>query len=191
MIASLHGKLESVNGDSAIVNVNGIGFLVYMPTSTSIVIGNAGQDVSLLTHMVVREDSMTLYGFASESELELFQVLIGVSGLGPRLALAMLSTMSVDQLSIAISGENADLLMSIPGIGKKMASRLILELKDKVSTGLISAPAEQLSNNAEVIAALTSLGYSVVEASRAVSRLPSTDISIEEKIRLALQHFSE
>ena len=139
MIATLHGKLESISTDSAIVNVNGVGFLVYMPTSTLNTLGRTGQDVHLQTSLVVREDSMTLYGFATDGELELFHILTGVSGLGPKLALAMLSSMSVEQLSTAIATENIDLLIAIPGIGKKMANRLVLELKDKISTGLISS----------------------------------------------------
>ena len=191
MIASLHGKLESISTDSAIVNVNGVGFLVYMPTSTLNTLGRTGQEAHLQTSLVVREDSMTLYGFATDGELELFQVLTGVSGLGPKLALAMLSSMSVEQLSTAIATENIDLLTAIPGIGKKMANRLVLELKDKISTGLISAPAAQLAEeNAEVVAALTSLGYSIAEASRAVATLPESDIPLEEKIKLALRYFT-
>lgn len=189
MIASLHGKLESISGDSAVVNVNGIGFLVYMPTSTLSTLGSTGQEVHLQTHLVLREDSVTLYGFGTEEELELFQTLTGVSGLGPRLALAMLSSMSVEQLSTAIATGNSGLLTAIPGIGKKMAERLVLELKDKISAGLISAPAAELAReNEEVVAALTSLGYSLAEASRAVATLPSSELSLEEKIKLALQY---
>ena len=191
MIATIHGKLESISTNFAIVNVNGIGFLVYMPASTINTLGHTGQEVHLKTSLVVRDDSMTLYGFATDGELELFQVLTGVSGLGPKLALAMLSSMSVEQVSTAIATNNIDLLTAIPGIGKKMANRLVLELKDKISAGLISAPAAQLAEeNAEVIAALTSLGYSIAEASRAAATLPGSDISLEEKIKLALQYFS-
>jgi len=192
MIASLDGKLESLGGDSVIVNVNGIGFLVYVPASTISLLGNSGSEAHLLTHLVTREDSMTLYGFGTDEELELFQILIGVSGLGPRLALAMLSTLSVEQVSTAIVNENTELLTAIPGIGKKMANRLVLELKDKIGAGLVSAPAAQLArDNEEVIAALTSLGYSVPEASRAVATLPSSDLSLEEKITLALHYFTD
>jgi Holliday junction DNA helicase RuvA len=191
MIASLHGKLESISTDSAIVNVNGIGFLVHMPTSTVNTLGRIGQEAHLQTCLVVREDSMSLYGFATDGELELFQVLTGVSGLGPKLALTMLSSMSVEQVSTAIATNNIDLLTAIHGIGKKMANRLVLELKDKISAGLISVPAAQLAEeNAEVIAALTSLGYSIAEASRAVATLPESDIALEEKIKLALQYFT-
>jgi len=190
MIASLHGTLESLGSDWAIVDVNGVGFQVYLPTSTLSTLGGIGKEVRLHTHLVMKEDGVTLYGFATTEELQLFQVLIGVSGLGPRLALAVLSAMSVEQASMAIATGSVDLLTLVPGIGKKMAERLILELKDKIGVGLIATPAAQLAQeNTEVIAALTSLGYSVSEASRAVATLPpSADLSLEEKIKLALQY---
>jgi len=190
MIASLHGKLESLGSDWAIVNVSGVGIQVFMPTSTLSTLGNVGQDVDLQTHLVMREDGIMLYGFSTAGELELFQMLIGVSGLGPRLGLAVLSAMSVEQASTAIASGNTDLLTAVPGIGKKMANRLVLELKDKMSAGLVSVGAVQFAEeNADVLAALTSLGYSVSEASRAVATLPSSDLSLEEKIKLALQYF--
>jgi len=109
MIASLHGKLESLGSDWAIVNVNGVGIQVFMPTSTLSTLGNVGQDVDLQTHLVMREDGIMLYGFSTAGELELFQMLIGVSGLGPRLGLAVLSAMSVEQASTAIASGNTDL----------------------------------------------------------------------------------
>ncbi|MBA7619724.1 Holliday junction ATP-dependent DNA helicase RuvA [subsurface metagenome] len=190
MIASLHGKLESLGSDWAVINVNGVGFQVYMPTSTLSTLGTIGEEVHLHTHLVMREDSATLYGFNTDEELELFQILIGVSGLGPKLALAVLSTMSVERASMAIATGSIDLLTVIPGIGKKMAERLVLELKDKIGAGLIAAPTTQLApDNAEVIAALTSLGYSISEASRSVATLPPSELSLEEKIKLALQYF--
>ncbi|MFC2035195.1 Holliday junction branch migration protein RuvA [Chloroflexota bacterium] len=191
MIASLHGVLESLGSDWVVVNVNGTGFLVYVPTSTLSTLGTIGKEVHLHTHFVMREDNASLYGFTLSEELELFQILIGVSGLGPKLAMAMLSAMNVEQVSMAIATGSVDLLTTIPGIGKKMAERLILELKGKIGAGLISTPAAQLSQeNTDVLAALTSLGYSVSEASRAVATLPSSsDLSIEEKIKLVLGYF--
>ncbi len=192
MIASLQGKLESLSGDWAIISVGGIGFQVYMPTSSLSTLGSTGKEVKLYTHFHLREDSATLYGFATTEELELFQTLINVSGLGPKLALAMLSAMDVEKLTMAIVTSNADLLTGIPGIGKKMANRLILELKDKIAAGWITTPAAELAaENTDVLAALTSLGYSVSEATRAVATLPrSSDISLEEKVKLALQYFT-
>ena len=191
MIASLRGILESLGNDGAIINVNGIGFQVYLPTSTLSELGAIGKEVMLYTHLHLREDEATLYGFASADELRLFQTLIGVSGLGPKLALAMLSAMNIEQITMAIASGNAKLLTVIPGIGKKMADRLVLELKDKVGAGWVTAPAAQLAEeNAEVLTALTSLGYSISEATKAVASLPpSSDLSLEEKIKLALGYF--
>ncbi|MFC1992799.1 Holliday junction branch migration protein RuvA [Chloroflexota bacterium] len=192
MIASLNGKLESLGGDWAAINVGGVGFQVYMPTSTLSTLGTIGEEVKLHTHLYLREDNATLYGFATAEELDLFQTLIGVSGLGPRLALAMLSAMNFGQLSTAIATGSTDLLTEVPGIGKKMADRLVLELKDKIGAGWITTPAAQaVQENADVLAALTSLGYSVSEASRAVATLPpSSDLNLEEKIKLALAFFT-
>ncbi len=191
MIASLHGKLESLGSDWAIINVSGIGFQVYMPTSTLSTLGAIGEEVQLYTHLHLREDNATLYGFTSADELGLFQTLISVSGLGPKLALAMLSAMNVEKLTMAIATGSVDLLTVVPGIGKKVANRLILELKDKVGAGWITTPAAALAQeNTDVLAALTSLGYSVSEANRAVATLPpSSDLSLEEKIKQALGYF--
>ena len=191
MIASLNGKLESLGGDWATINVGGIGFQVFMPTSTLSMLGAAGEEVKLYTHLHLREDNATLYGFSSAEELGLFQTLIGVSGLGPKLALAMLSALDVEKLTMAIATGSTDLLTAVPGIGKKMASRLVLELKEKIGAGWITTPAAALAQeNADVITALVSLGYSITEANRAVATLPpSSDLSLEEKVKLALQYF--
>ena len=191
MIAGLHGKVESVGSDWAIIDVGGIGFQVYMPTSTLSTLGAIGEEVKLFTHLHLREDNATLYGFALTDELGLFQNLINVSGLGPKLALAMLSAMNVERLTMAIATGSTDLLTVIPGIGKKMAERLVLELKEKIGAGWITTPAAQLAEeNTDVLAALTSLGYSVAEANRAVATLPpSSDLSLEERVKQALQYF--
>ena len=192
MIASLNGKLEALNSDGAIINVGGIGFRVYMPTSTLSTLGSVGKEVKLHTYLHLREDNVALYGFASTDELGLFQNLISVSGLGPRLALAMLSSMSIERLVTAIVSGSADLLTEIPGIGKKMANRLILELKEKISAGWVTTPAAQIAEeNTEVVAALTSLGYSAAEATRAVASLPpDTQLSLEDKVKQALAFFA-
>jgi Holliday junction DNA helicase RuvA len=190
LIASLQGKVEALGSDWAIINVADIGFQVYMPTSTLASLGAVGKEVKLYTYLHLREDSAALYGFASADELALFQTLISVSGLGPRLALAMLSAMDVEELTIGIATGSAELLTEIPGIGKKMASRLILELKDKIGAGRVPVPTSQAAaENADIIAALTALGYSVTEATRAVATLPAADLTLEEKVKLALQYF--
>ena len=193
MISSLHGKVESRGGDSAVINVNGVGFQVFMPTSTLSAIGAVGKEAHLYTHLHLREDNVALFGFASPEELALFQLLIGVSGLGPRLALAMLSGMSVEHLVTAIATGSVDLLTVIPGIGKKVASRIVMELKEKIGAGWIATTTPRLAHeNVDVLAALTALGYSAAEAARAVATLPPTpDLSLEDKIRLALQYFGK
>ena len=192
MISSLHGKVESLGSDFAIINVGGIGFQVYMPTSTLSTLGAIGKEVQLYTHLHLREDNVTLYGFGSADELMLFQSLISVSGLGPKLALAMLSGMSVEQLVTAIATGGADLLTVIPGIGRKVANRIVLELKEKIGAGWITTPITQLAQeNMDVLAALTALGYSAAEATKAVATLPATsELSLEEKIKLALGYFA-
>ncbi|MBI4188387.1 MAG: Holliday junction branch migration protein RuvA, partial [Chloroflexi bacterium] len=121
MIASLHGKLETLGSDWAIINVNGIGLQVHMPTSTLSTLGATGKEVHLHTHLVLREDNISLYGFATAEEQELFQTLMSVSGIGPKLALAILSAMNVEQVSMAIATGSAELLRTVPGIGKKTA----------------------------------------------------------------------
>jgi len=191
MIASLKGKLESLGSDFAVINVGGIGLQVYMPTSTLSTLGSVGGDVKLYTHLHLREDNATVYGFASTEELELFKTMINVSGLGPKMALSMLSAMDIDQLTMAIATGNAELLTGIPGIGKKMASRLVLELKDKIAIGLVTTPVAELAQeNADVLSALTSLGYSASEATRALASLPrDQELSLEEKVKLALAYF--
>jgi Holliday junction DNA helicase RuvA len=189
MIAGLQGKLKAIGNSWAIINVGGISFQVYMPASTLSTLGVVGEEVELHTHLHLREDNATLYGFATPEELGLFQTLTTVSGVGPKLALAMLSAMSAEKLATAIAAGSAELLAEVPGIGKKMASRLILELKGKLAAGW-PAPAELAEENADVLAALTSLGYSVREATRAIATLPQEQkLGLEEKVKLALQYF--
>lgn len=190
MISSLHGKIESIGSDQAIINVNGIGFQVYMPTTALSTLGIPGDEVNIYTHLHLREDNVALYGFTSTEELWLFETLLGVTGLGPRLSLAMLSTLSPEQITTAIVTGSTEMLDMIPGIGKKVANRIILELKDKIGAGWLVTPATELAReNTDVLAALTSLGYSATEATKAVASLPSdTDLNLEEKIKLALQY---
>jgi holliday junction DNA helicase RuvA len=189
MIASLQGKIESLGTDSAVINVGGIGFLVYMPTSTLSTLGTPGREVKLYTHFHLREDNASLYGFESADELRLFETLTSVSGIGPKLGMALLSAMGVDQIVMAIATANADLLTTTPGVGKKTASRIILELKDKIGAGWAVTPAAQITQeNMDVLAALAQLGYSAAEATRAVATLPEDKkVNLEGKIRMALQ----
>ena len=188
MIAGLEGKLQSRSTDGAIIKVGGVSLQVYMPASTLSTLGAIGEAVHLHTHLHLREDNVALYGFATTEELELFRSLIGVSGVGPKVALAILSALNPGQLALAIASGNVDLLSGVPGVGQKMAGRLALELKGKLEGIMISTPAE---GDAEVVAALTSLGYNASEAASALASLPdSAELSVEEKIKLALQYFA-
>jgi holliday junction DNA helicase RuvA len=191
VIASLRGRLESVGTDAAIIDVGGVGFRVYMPTGGLSGLGAPGHEVKLFTHLHVREDNLSLFGFAAADELWLFETLMGVSGLGPKLALAMLSALNPEQITTAIVTGNADMLDMVPGIGRKLASRIILELKDKIGAGVVATLETQAGReNTDVLAALTSLGYSAAEAVKAVAALPDdAGLDLEEKVRLALRYF--
>ena len=193
MLSSLHGKLESLGSDWAIINVHGIGFQVYLPTPTLSTLGARGGEVHLHTHLHLREDSATLYGFSTTDDRELFQLILNVSGIGPKIALTILSTISVEQVNLAIANGNIDILMAVPGIGNKTASRLLLELKDKIGTDLVATPLTQVAQESiDVVATLTSLGYSAAEATHAVATLPNgKKLNLEEKVKLALQYFSQ
>ena len=149
--------------------------------------------MKLYTHLHVREDDLSIYGFGSLDELKLFETLISVSGLGPKTAMGMLSAMSADQVAMAIASGSVEILTTIPGIGKKTADRLILELKDKVGGVMISTPAGRAAQeNADVITALVSLGYSVQETTRAVNSLPTgKKLSLEDKVKMALQYLGK
>jgi Holliday junction DNA helicase RuvA len=190
MIASLRGKLASLAADGAVIDVGGVGFRIFMPTGALTALGKPGAEVKVYTHLHVREDALTLYGFATTEELWLFETLIGVTGLGPKLSLAILSSLSPEQVTTAIATGSADMLDMVPGVGKKVANRIILELKEKIGAGWVAAPATKAAQeNADVLAALTSLGYSAAEAVKGVSALPGdSDLTLEEKVKLALQY---
>jgi Holliday junction DNA helicase RuvA len=191
MIATLEGILEHRGQDSVIINVGGIGFRVYVSGSTSSQLGAVKSRVSLHTHLHVREDSISLYGFASSEELTLFRNLISVTGIGAKLALTVLSALNPEQLVMAITTGDIDLLSQTPGIGKKIASRLVVELRGKFEKEWKEAVVPLAPEQADVIAALTGLGYSVAEATRAISKLPySEETSLEEKVKMALQQMT-
>jgi len=191
MIATLEGTLEYRGVDSVIINVAGIGFHVHVPSSTLSQLGAVSDTVSLYTHLHVTQDNVALYGFASGEELALFKNLVSVSGVGPKVALALLSSLSAEQLAMAITGGNVDLISQVPGIGKKVAGRLVIELKGKLAKEWKGAALPSVPEDADAITALTSLGYSLREATQAVSRLPgSPELSLEEKVKLALEQLA-
>lgn len=189
MIAGVHGILESRGADGAVVRVGEVSLQVFVPTSTLHELGAIGTEVHLHTHLHLREDNVALYGFATPKERELFRVLIGVSGVGPRVALSLLSALRPDQLALAIASGNADLLSQVPGVGKKMASRLALELKGRLEGEWPSVQAAP--GDGEIVAALASLGYSVQEAASAVAAIAGdAGLPTEERLRRALQHLA-
>jgi Holliday junction DNA helicase RuvA len=189
VIARLTGTTLERGLDHLIVDVNGVGYQVFVPAS-AIVEAKTGAGITLHTNLVVREDSMTLYGFMDPHQQRLFATLIGVSGVGPKVALALLSIMSADDLAFAIASGNAAALARAPGVGQKLASRVVLELKGKLSSAEpASVPGVE---SEEVIAALIALGYSQAEATDAVARSDfPADATIEDKVRLALSHFAK
>ena len=192
MIASLKGRIDAIGKDYLVVGVGGIGFKVYVPTSVLETSEGLGRQVELFTHLHVRENDLTLYGCGSEDALALFELLLGVSGVGPRLALTMLSTMSPDSLRLSIAQGNAVALTRVPGIGPKMAKKIVFHLKDKIAAEVGPEAVPFLTDaDAEVIAALTSLGYSVVEAQSAIQTLPAEEMEIEERVRSALAYFAK
>ncbi|MBI9045580.1 MAG: Holliday junction branch migration protein RuvA [Anaerolineaceae bacterium] len=190
MIASIHGLVESNGEDFLIIRVGGIGVQVFVPGEIAARSG-VGQEISLSTHLVVREDSLTLYGFQSQEEKKLFTLFMGVNGVGPRTALAGISTLSVDAVRRAVSHEQAEIFSRIPGVGKKGAQKILLHLQGKVEVADISITPEAMDRDTEVFEALTGLGYSVVEAQTAIQFI-SKDApdEVEERLRLALQFLS-
>lgn len=192
MIARLQGTLEAILEDAILVMVGGLGFRVMVSTTVRRQLGGLGRPVELYTHMHVRENELALYGFANQAELELFELLLGVSGVGPKAALAVLGAAPPDTLRAAIANEQPDVLR-VPGVGPKTAKAIILHLKDKVGADLAPAAVPYLTDaDAEVIGALTSLGYSIVEAQGALATLPrEADLPLEERIRLALTYFAK
>ncbi|MEE8372341.1 MAG: Holliday junction branch migration protein RuvA [Dehalococcoidia bacterium] len=188
VIAGIEGILKSRGNDHVVVDVGGISFRIHAPTSTLSLLGASGQRVQLQTHLQVREDSLTLYGFATTDELRLFELLVSVSGVGPKVALAILSALTPEQFVLAVSTGNGDLLTSITGVGKKTAARILLELRGKFE----EAPADIPHPHEDVRSALISLGYSAAEALSAIATIPSSpDLTLEDRIMLALKYFAK
>lgn len=194
MIARLRGVVDEKGEDWLIVTVGGIGMMALVPATTADA-AVEGAHVALFTHLHVREDALTLYGFSSREDLRLFEQLIGVSGVGPKAALGLLSALSYGQLATAIASAQPELLRKVPGIGQKTAERIVLDLRDKVTPplddGALAPRGAQRAADAELIAALMGLGYTQAEASDAAERLPvDGDAPIEERVRLALGLFA-
>ena len=187
MIGRLHGKLLEKNPPQILIDVSGLGYEVDVPMSKFCNRPEVGGELTLHTHFVVREDAELLYGFATLAERAVFRALIKISGVGPKIALALLSGITVDQLKDAVDRGETGLLTKVPGIGKKTAERLVLELKGKLAgTGAATAAVPTSGARADVAAALIALGYSEREAAAATKKLPE-DCTVNDGLRLALK----
>ncbi len=190
MIATLHGQISHIEDNALIIEVGGVGLRVFVPAPLRTKC-KAGEMLFLFTHLQVREDALTLYGFESQADKDLFNTLLGVDGVGPKVALSVLSSMTLDAIQRAIFADEGDLLSKVPGVGKKTAQKIALHLKDKLKpTDALAKVAALADYDSEVLAALTALGYSVVEAQAAIQSLPKdAPTDVEERLRLTLGYF--
>lgn len=190
MIATLRGEVIQIEDSALLVEVGGVGMRVFVPKPL-LTRFQVGEAVLIHTHLVVRENDLSLYGFETIADRQLFLTLLGVDGVGPKMALSVLSTLNLDTVQRAVFSEEADLLSRVPGVGKKTAQKMLLYLKDRLkpASGLEKIAAMS-DTDSEVLAALTALGYSVIEAQSALQSLPKdAPDNVEEKLRLALGYF--
>jgi Holliday junction DNA helicase RuvA len=189
MIATLTGPIQKIEKASLIVSLGGVGVRVFVPRNVLEDAGGPGRRVHLHTHLLVREDDLTLYGFESEDDLQLFELLLGISGVGPKVALAILGTLSPELLKSAILREETAVLQRVPGIGKKTAERIMFQLRDKLDVDAVQSGLPLVSDvDADVIDILTGLGFSIVEAQSALQNIPRDVQSIDQRVQLALQY---
>lgn len=189
MIASLEGFISATLPDYMVLTINGIGYKVFAPQAA---MAEIGDHILLHTSLIVREDSLTLYGFPTPADRDLFEMLLTINGVGPKVALAILSTLNADNLRNAVVADRPEILTRVPGIGKKTAQKILFELKDKLPKGLDSAPGTVFDDiNSDVIDTLVALGYSIIEAQTAIQAMPAdAPPNIEDRVRLALQYFA-
>ncbi len=201
MFSYIKGELAEINIDHIVIDVNGIGYQIFIPTNTLNYLPSIGESVKIHTYLYIREDAMILYGFLTKDDLEMFKLLITVSGIGPKGGLGILSTLSSDDLRFAVLSGDSKAISKAPGIGAKTAQRVILDLKDKIS--LEEAFEQKLENNKNIsqsennsvkndaVLALTSLGYSSTESLKAVSKVEITeDMDVEAVLKASLKHMS-
>jgi Holliday junction DNA helicase RuvA len=191
VIATLSGKVTHVEPGSLVVEVGGVGLLVYVPDPISDQ-ARAGRAIFLHTYLVVREDSLALYGFETQEGRDYFQLLLGVSGIGPRLAVTILSKLTPEAIRRAVFSEQAEVFSSVPGVGPKTAQKISFSLQDKITKEEGYEPLAAMSDaDSEVLSALVALGYSVVEAQAALQSIPrDAPEDVESRLRLALAYFS-
>jgi len=200
MFYSLTGTVVHFDNQSVAVSCGGVAFMCLTSMTTLKQVAKTGEEITLFTHLNVREDALDLFGFSTQRELECFRLLISISGIGPKMALAVLSVLNADELSMAIASGDAKAIASAPGVGLKKAQRIIMELKDKLAAGDLTelfdsssvevAKASSGGNSAEAISALAMLGYSQTEAASAVSRVDKS-LSVEQMIKEALKLLSK
>ena len=192
MIGKLTGTLLEKNPPEVLVDCHGVGYEVQVPMSTFYNLPNLGDKISLLTHFIVREDAQLLYGFATAQERQTFRALIKITGVGPRMALSLLSGLSIDELAQAVALQDVGRLVKVPGIGKKTAESLLLELKGKLGDAVVTGAASQVKSDAQadILQALLALGYSDKEAAASLKVLP-VDVGVSEGIKLALKGLSK
>jgi len=191
MIATLRGEITQIEDTAVIIEVGGVGMRVFVPKPLRDKL-KPGEVVLLHTHLVVRQDALTLYGFETVNDRQLFLLLLGVDGVGPKVALSVLSTLSVDAVQQAVFNDQDDILSRVPGVGKKTSQKIVLHLKDRLKPASGLEKVAMMSDaDAEVLAALTSLGYSVIEAQTAIQSIPKdAPDDVEERLRIALGYFT-
>ena len=191
MIDSVHGTLESTGEGHVVVRVAGIGLLVYVAGPVAETLGTLGQQVTLYTTLLIRDEAPTLFGFPTTEGKRLFTLLLDVSGVGPRLALGLLSAMTPDEAAVAIASGNADALSAVSGIGKRTAARIIVDLQARLQREWEAAAVGALYTHDDVAAALQALGYSAAEVRKAVAALGDVaGLSLEEMVHRALQELA-
>lgn len=191
MIATVRGEIAQIEDGALVIEVGGVGLRVLVPAPLRERL-KVGEAAFLYTHLSVREDALTLYGFEAAADRELFNLLLGVDGVGPKVALSVISTLNLDTVQRAVFSDDSDLLSRVPGVGRKTAQKIVLHLHDRLKpiSGL-ERIAAMSDADGEVLAALTALGYSVVEAQTAIQSLPKdAPPDVEERLRMALQHFT-
>ncbi len=190
MIAFVKGKIADISDRSVIIETQGVGYEVSATTDT-LALATLGSEMALFTHLVVREDSMELYGFKTRNELTFFQMLITVSGVGPRSAIAIVSLGSIDAIQRAIGSGDAGYLTSVSGIGRKTAEKIIIDLRDKLASLGHTGGMDGFSHDSDVLEALSKLGYTKEEARSALKQIPDTAVTSNEKIREALKYIGK
>jgi Holliday junction DNA helicase RuvA len=190
MIATLRGEIVQIEENALIIEVGGVGMRVFAPAPLRDKF-KVGEMALVYTHLIVRETELSLYGFETATDRSLFVTLLGVDGVGPKVALSVLSTLNLDTIQRAVFNEENDLFATVPGVGKRTAQKIALYLQDRLkATGPLQAVAAMSDADSEVLAALTTLGYSVVEAQTALQSLPKdAPKDVEERLRMTLQYF--